>query len=128
MWSADSTKCMPRSDPISTRHCAYRRRLHELDEAIDRATLRNLDGPAAKLEAERGALLDELRRAAGLGGRDRRLSDESEKMRKTVTARIRDALSKLDDRQPALAAHLRESVRTGSHCSYAPNRPVTWEL
>ena len=106
----------------------YRHRLDELDDAIDRAMLRHRDQQAAELEAERKALLDELRRAAGLGGRDRRLNDETEKMRKTVTARIRDTLRKLDDRHPALAAHLRASVRTGAHCCYAPAEPVTWQL
>ena len=106
----------------------YRRRLDELDDAIDRAALRQHHDRASQLEAEREALLDELRRATGLGGRDRRLNDEAEKMRKTVTARIRDTLRKLDDRHPQLAAHLRASVRTGAHCSYAPSPAVTWEL
>jgi hypothetical protein len=49
-------------------------------------------------------------------------------MRKTVTARVRDSLRRLDDRHPALAAHLRESVRTGAHCTYTPTSRVTWEL
>ncbi len=106
----------------------YRRRLDELDDAIDRAMLRQHHDRATELETEREALLDELRRATGLGGRDRRLNDEAEKMRKTVTARIRDTLRKLDDRHPQMAAHLRESVRTGAHCSYAPSLAVTWEL
>jgi hypothetical protein len=28
---------------------------------------------------------------------------------------------------PALAAHLRESVHTGTNCSYRPAHPVDWE-
>jgi AAA ATPase domain len=107
---------------------AYRRRLDELDEALDRAALRNRDDRVRELEIEREALLDELRRATGLGGRDRRVDDAAEKMRKTVTARIRDSLRRLDDRHPTLATHLRESLRTGAHCSYAPAQPATWEL
>ena len=107
---------------------AYRRRLDELDEALDRAALRHRDDQVRELEIERAALLDELRRATGLGGRDRRLDDATEKMRKTVTARIRDSLRRLDDRHPTLAAHLRASVRTGAHCSYTPAVAVTWEL
>ncbi|HZQ85791.1 MAG TPA: hypothetical protein VFA83_13175, partial [Acidimicrobiales bacterium] len=106
----------------------YRRRLDEIDDAIDQAMLRDRRERAAELEEERAALLDELRRAAGLGGRARLLNDESEKMRKTVTARIRDTLGKLDDRHPALAAHLRSSVRTGANCSYTPSEPVRWQL
>jgi hypothetical protein len=112
----------------ATAKASYRRRLDELDDAIDHAMLRHRDERARELETERDALLDELRRATGLGGRDRRLGDEAEKMRKTVTARIRDSLRRLDERHPGLAAHLRASVRTGAHCSYAPAEPVSWEL
>ncbi len=107
---------------------AYRRRLDELDEGLDRAGLRGDRVLVEKLEHERQALLDELRRAAGLGGRDRFINDERERVRKTVTARIHDCLRRLDDRHPALAAHLRASVHTGAHCVYAPVEPVTWDL
>lgn len=106
----------------------YRRHLARLDEEIDRAAARDDDRKVAALDAERGALLDELRAAAGLAGRSRRLGDEAERARKTVTARIRDTLRKLDGRHPALAGHLRESVSTGSTCRYLPSEPVRWLL
>ena len=35
-----------------------------------------------------------------------------------MTARIRDALRKIERRHPALGAHLRQSVVTGRMCSY----------
>ncbi|WP_433273517.1 ATP-binding protein [Actinosynnema sp. CS-041913] len=95
---------------------AYRRRLAELDDLIDRAPD---DDRAAALDRERAALLDELRSAAGLAGRTRRLGDEAERARKTVTARIRDTLRKLDERHPGLASHLREHVSTGATCVYS---------
>ena len=69
-----------------------------------------------------------MRRAAGLGGRNRSLNSDRERLRKTVTARIRDTLRRLDDRHPALAAHMRESVHTGAVCVYAPTEPMTWML
>ncbi|MEW1584386.1 AAA family ATPase [Micromonospora vinacea] len=107
----------------------YRRHLARLDEEIDRAAARDDDRKVSKLDAERGALLDELRAAAGLAGRSRRLGDEAERARKTVTARIRDTLRKLDDRHPALAGHLRDSVSTGSACRYLPpEQPPRWQL
>lgn len=106
----------------------YRRRLERLDEEIDRAAELGDDRRAEEFGRERAALLDELRTAAGLGGRTRRLGDEAERARKTVTARIRDTLRKLDALHPELAAHLRESVTTGSYCSYRPGRPVDWLL
>ncbi|WP_081915849.1 ATP-binding protein [Saccharothrix sp. NRRL B-16314] len=94
----------------------YRRRLDELDDEIDRAFD---DDRAAALDRERQALLEELRAAAGLAGRTRRLGDEAERARKTVTARIRDTLRKLDARHPGLAAHLRGTVSTGATCVYS---------
>ena len=77
-------------------------------------------GRAENLEQERQALLHELRRAAGLGGRVRDINSDRERLRKTATARIRNTLRRLDDRHPALAAHLRASVHTGTSCAYAP--------
>ncbi|MEV0041419.1 ATPase, partial [Streptomyces sp. NPDC050804] len=110
---------------------AYRRRLEALDAEIDRADARGDRTGAAMGERERQALLDELRRAAGLGGRTRRLGDEAERARKTVTARIRDTLRKLDTLHPELAAHLRATISTGATCTYHPTRtptPITWHL
>jgi hypothetical protein len=106
---------------------AYRTRLESLEEEIDAALARNRDDLASSLEAERMAIIGELASATGLGGRDRRLGDDAEKARKTVTARIRDALRRLDDRHPALAAHLRASVTTGNRCRYQPQRMRDWD-
>jgi hypothetical protein len=118
------------ADPILDEEAKarYRRRLTELDEAIDRAAATGDDGRAAALDQEREALLGELRAAAGLAGRSRRLGDEAERARKTVTARIRDTLRKLDERHPELAAHLRGAVSTGGACRYAPDHPIPWRL
>ncbi|TMR94468.1 ATP-binding protein [Nonomuraea basaltis] len=106
----------------------YRHRLTQLDEEIDRAAELGDDGRAAEFDRERAALLEELRAAAGLGGRTRRLGDEAERARKTVTARIRDVLRKLDRTHPELAAHLRAAVSTGSTCRYQPDDEITWHL
>ncbi|MER6896256.1 ATPase, partial [Amycolatopsis sp. NPDC000740] len=117
-------------DPIldDTAKAAYRRRLDQLDEAIDAAALRGDDAKAAALDTERAALLDELRTSTGLSGRTRRLGDETERARKAVTARIRDTLRKLGDLHPELADHLRTTITTGSSCSYQPEKPMTWRL
>ncbi|MDT0445296.1 ATP-binding protein [Streptomyces johnsoniae] len=98
----------------------YRQRLDRLDDEIDRAAGRGDPAKAAELDRERAALLEELRAAAGLGGRSRRLGDEAERARKTVTARIRDTLRRLDTHHPELATHLRATVSTGTVCTYHP--------
>ncbi|MFI0372999.1 ATP-binding protein [Actinomadura sp. 1N219] len=106
----------------------YKRRLAVLDEEIDQAASLGDDRRAAEYDRERAALLDELRAAAGLAGRTRRLGDQAERARKTVTARIKDTLRKLDQRHPELAGHLRDAVSTGSSCSYRPERETAWRL
>ncbi|GAA0391720.1 LuxR family transcriptional regulator [Acrocarpospora corrugata] len=106
----------------------FRRRLTQLDDEIDRATELGDDRRAIAFDRERQALLSELRAAAGLAGRDRRLGDEAERARKTVTARIRDTLRKLDERHPELAVHLRSAVSTGATCRYQPEREIDWRL
>ena len=84
-------------------------------------------GRAERLDTERAALLAELRRAAGLGGRDRALgTSTSERARKAVTARLRDAIHRIGAVLPDLGAHLDRSVLTGTTCRYAPTEPVTW--
>ncbi|WP_433285623.1 AAA family ATPase [Micromonospora sp. CA-244673] len=106
----------------------YRQHLRRLDDEIDRAAVREDAPRLAALDAERAALLDQLRAAAGLAGRSRRLGDQAERARKAVTARIRDTLRRIDERHPTLGAHLRESVATGSTCRYLPPEPVPWQL
>ncbi|MGN9914272.1 ATP-binding protein [Phytohabitans sp. LJ34] len=103
----------------------YKQRLVWLDDEIDKAAS---PSRVAELDRERKALIDELRAAAGLGGRTRRLGDEAERARKTVTARIRDTLRRLDESHPELAAHLRTTVSTGATCRYDPQPSVTWRL
>ncbi|MBM7167676.1 AAA family ATPase [Streptomyces sp. G44] len=106
----------------------YRRHLERLEEEIDRAVERGDDDRAAAHDRERAALLEELRRCAGLGGRARRLGDSRERARKNVTARIRDTLRKLAERHPELAAHLRRTVSTGTMCRYTPEQDLRWRL
>jgi len=105
----------------------YRRRLTDLDAQVEAVLTRGDDDAAAALDTERAALLDELRRATGIGGRSRRLRDELERARKTDTARIRDTLRRLDDRHPELAEHLRASVSTGAACRNQPAREIHWQ-
>jgi hypothetical protein len=97
----------------------YRSRLGELDGEIDKAVGFHDTHRAERLHAEREALVAERTAAAGLGGRDRRLGDETERARKTV-ARIHDALRRVDSVDPELAAHLRSTVSIGTVCRYAP--------
>ena len=107
---------------------AYRRRLAELDDEIDDADRAADIERSARAVAEKDALVAELSAAYGLGGRPRRAGDPAERARQTVTARIRDALGRIEAAHPDLGRHLRRSVRTGRICVYEPDSPVHWSV
>jgi hypothetical protein len=110
-------------DPVldQTARRAYRQRLAELDEALDRAAARGDAAAADDLEAERAALVAELKRAAGLAGRSRAFSGEAERARVNVTRTIRQALDRILVADPEAGRHLLGSVRTGIRCVYQPD-------
>ena len=118
------------ADPVLDERAkaAFKSRLDHLAQEIDDADATGSLEQAKTLESERDALIRELAAAAGLGGRDRRLGDETERARKTVSARVHDALSKIERLHPELATHLRGALRMGTVCSYTPAEPTTWKV
>jgi tetratricopeptide (TPR) repeat protein len=118
------------ADPVLDRRAAagYRARLDTLRAEADDAERAGDPWRAERARAERVAVARELRLAAGLGGRPRRLGDETERARKTVTARVRDALRRIGAEHPAAAAHLRQALQTGTQCIYLPDPPLRWRL
>jgi tetratricopeptide (TPR) repeat protein len=118
------------ADPVldETAKAAYKARLAGLAGEIEEAEEAGLPGRAEALRSERDALIRELAAAAGLGRRDRKLGDEAERARKTVSARVRGALAKIGQVHPELAGHLRSSLRMGTLCSYSPAEPVSWKV
>jgi hypothetical protein len=118
------------ADPVLDEQAkaAFKSRLESLAAEIDAADAAGSPERARKLCSERDALIRHLAAAAGLGGRDRRLGDETERARKTVSARVRDALSKIEQVHPELATHLRSALRMGTTCSYTPAGPTTWKV
>ncbi len=117
-------------DPIldDRARVAYKRRIDELQAAIDDADRRGDPEVSARARAELEALVDELTAAYGLGGQPRRTPDRIERARKTVTRRIRDAIGRIERTHPTLGRHLQASIRTGVFCSYAPERDVRWTV
>ena len=105
---------------------AYRARLREIEADLAEAATANDAGRAEPLEEEKERLLDEMRKATGLGGRDRKMGDSSERARSAVTWRIRHAIKKLEAVHPSLARHLRVSLKTGVFCSYDPEKETRW--
>ena len=109
---------------------AYKRRTAELREQLEEARELNQLELVDRLEDEIETLGRELSRAVGLGGRDRRAASASERARINVTRAIKIALERIAEHNPALAALLTSSIRTGTFCSYTPDSrlPASWQL
>ncbi len=45
-----------------------------------------------------------------------------------VTQRIKAAIGKIGEANPALASHLRKNIRTGLFCRYEPEAHVVWQV
>jgi predicted ATPase len=127
---ASSDEPLPTADtgPVLDREALrqYRQRLAELDDELDAAARRGDGKRQAERSAEREALIEELKRATGLGGRPRRSGSPAEKARVNVTRTIRHAIGELASRAPDVAAHLEESIVTGVACCYEPRVDIVW--
>jgi tetratricopeptide (TPR) repeat protein len=103
---------------------AYRRRLAEIDEDIERAHAIGDAERAAQAEVERDFLVRELGRAFGLSGRGRRAASASERARAGVTRAVRQAMARIGEHHPQLGEHLDRTIRTGTYCAYLPDPRV----
>jgi hypothetical protein len=102
---------------------AYRRRLAEIEEDLDRARALNDTRREEQATTEREFLVRELSRAVGLGGRDRRAASASERARVAVTRAIRSGIARIRAHDSDIGAHLDGAIRTGTYCSYQPTTP-----
>jgi hypothetical protein len=116
-------------DVIDARaRAAYRARVDELLAEIEDSRLARDPLRAERAQLELAGIREQLEAAYGLGGRVRRSGDPAERARSAVTARIRSAVRRVESASPALARHLRASLRTGAWCVYAPEASVEWQL
>jgi class 3 adenylate cyclase len=99
---------------------AYKQRLDDLREELAEAERFNDAGRVSRAREEREFITNQLAAAIGLGGRDRVAASEAERARLAVTKRIKAALVKIGQANPALARHLTAAVTTGYFCCYAP--------
>jgi len=106
----------------------YRRRVEELRDEIDEAERFNDPERAARARLEMEAIAAELSAAVGLGGRPRRAGSPAERARVNVRNGISAALRAIRGNDEALWRHLSNAVRTGTFCSYQPEREVAWSL
>jgi tetratricopeptide (TPR) repeat protein len=104
----------------------YRQRVRDLQTEVDDARACADIARAERAEAELDFVVAELAAGLGFGGRDRTMTDETERARQAVRARIRCTLDRLERVHPALRRHLDRALVTGTFCSYQPERPAPW--
>lgn len=101
---------------------AYAKRLRDLSEEMSEAEEWNDAGRRESLANEIAQLEQELARATGLGGRERRVGSAVERARVNVRRRLSLVMQRIEGTAPALGKHLGDSVRTGTYCTYDPDR------
>ena len=108
----------------------YRGRLNELRAQLEAAKADGDHDRASQAERELSFLTRELRRAIGLGGRDRFVASAIERSRINVTRAIRRAIEKIRQHDPALGEMLSLRVKTGATCVYLPasEDEIEWKL
>ncbi len=107
---------------------AYKERLTELAEELSDAEAAHDLARAELARVEYDALVDQLSSAVGLGGRSRSAGPEPvERLRKAVSARIRDTIRRIEAVHRPLGRHLANAVHTGVYCAYRPEVPTIWQ-
>lgn len=106
---------------------AYRERLTEVAEELDDAEASHDLARAEQARIEYDAIVEQLSTSVGLGGRSRAAGPEPvERLRKAVSARVRDAIRRIEAAHPGLGRHLGNAVHTGVFCAYRPEQPTVW--
>jgi hypothetical protein len=102
----------------------YRARLEDSKPSSTRPSSMRI-GRAERLRADLDQLASQL---AECFGTRTSVRGPAETARKAVTKVLRTQIGKLLDLHPALGRHLRDTVRMGTVCVYAPPSPVEWDV
>lgn len=108
----------PLLDPAAK--AAYGARLAVLREEADEATRACDLERQSRAQREIDAIAEQLARAVGLGGRDRRAASDVERVRINVQRRLKDAIDRIAAVDPELGRYLTAAVKTGTSCVFTP--------
>ncbi len=100
----------------------YQRRIAELDARKRSGLLSNEE------QDELSSLQKQLRQVIGLGSRPRRVQGPAEKARTSISHALDRVEDQLADILPALASHLKHSVKRGASFSYEPEEAIEWKI
>ena len=104
----------------------YQQKIIELQNDMHTAEQNSDYSQVEKLQEEYDQLIDYLSKSLGLKGKSRETGGTVEKARSAITWRIRKAIARIEQYHPPLGAHLSNAVKTGTLCSYQPEREVDW--
>ena len=107
---------------------AYKQRLAVLREELIEAERNHDPERTTRLQQEIDFITTELADAYGLGGRARKTAVAAERVRKAVANRIKESLAKMRKPHSSLWLHLFNTIKTGTFCSYTPEKPTVWDL
>jgi TolB-like protein/tetratricopeptide (TPR) repeat protein len=104
----------------------YQQKILELQSDMQEAENHSDFARAEKLQEEYDQLIDYLSQSLGLKGKSRESGGTVEKARSAITWRIRNAIARIEQHHPLLGAHLSNAIKTGTLCSYQPDRDINW--
>ena len=99
-----------------------KRRIAELDARKRSGQLSNDE------QDELSSLQKQLRQVIGIGGRTRRVQGPAEKARTSISQALNRVEGQLAEILPALAGHLKHSVKRGASFSYEPEEVIEWKI
>jgi hypothetical protein len=126
--AVDSGLAVPVIDEQARR--SYEQRIRDLDRELDTADATGDVERGRRAAEERQFLVDHLRKATGLGGRTRRVSDDAERCRMRVSKAIHRAIRRVSEADPALGRILDSTIRSGYVCRSVadPGNPIIWTI
>jgi tetratricopeptide (TPR) repeat protein len=104
----------------------YQDKILELQHDMQIAEQNSDYSQVENLQQQYDQLIDYLSKSLGLKGKSREKGGTVEKARSAITWRIRNAIARIERYHPPLGAHLSNAVKTGTLCSYQPEREVDW--
>ncbi|MDR4509589.1 MAG: hypothetical protein MRJ65_15405 [Candidatus Brocadiaceae bacterium] len=106
----------------------YQRCLLYLEEEKTNASIEGDIERLSNIESQIEELKKILKTSKGKGGSVRKFSDDTEKNRKSVSSRIKEALEYIKKVHTDLYNHFAKTINTGGYCSYAPAETTHWQL
>lgn len=99
----------------------------ELREELAEAEKNQDRGRQQAAQAKIDKLAAHVSKSTGLGGKQRRIGDDTDRSRKAISNAISRALTEIGKSNNDLWRHLANSLSTGQFVSYSPESPISWE-